>query len=485
MTRHLPMAALALLMASSCNYRKLKDPEPPVPVPEEYSYGGETPTAPTPVPATERWWREFGDPQLSALIDEALVDSPTVRSGFARMRQARWLAVQAGAARYPQINVGGDFFAGTSLTPVIGKVTQLSAIASAPVSYEVDFFARRAREHQAGKLEARASELDQETLIISISAEVAEAWYDLINARENRNLLKEQVETNNRFLGLVELRYREGLTSAVDVHQQRQLVSRAQARLSVAHGQEDLAAQRLAVLLGKSPERTFDIDEVSYPDLGDTPNASVPATLVQQRPDIRAAQKRVEATDRSVAAAIGARLPQVTISASPDYTWLRSKSSGGAFSDEGGPGETPDTTTHGFTWDARASLSVPLFDGRLGVGRIREQEALLDQVVEAYSQALLNALLEVESSLVQERQQRLNIFHLKEQVRLANATLESTRDRYRAGLSDFLPVLTALSTQQDAQLLLLEARRLLVSARIQLHRALGGSWPAEMKEPQE
>ncbi len=475
----------ALLLTSACNYHKLKDPEPPVPVPSEYTYGGETPTAPEPAPPMQRWWRVFGDAQLGALIDEALVDNPGIRTGWARVRQARWLAVQSGAARYPQVLAQGDLSAGTALTPVIGTINQQNARASAPVSYEIDFFARRAREHQAGKLEARASELDQESLLISMSAEVAEAWYDLINARQDRDLLTEQVDTNNRFLSLVELRYREGLTSAVDVHQQRQLVARANARMSVADGQEDLAAQRLAVLLGKSPERKFDLDEANYPDLGPTPNSGVPATLVQQRPDIQAAQKRVEASDRGVAAAIGARLPQVTISATPQYSWLRSKSSGGTFPTGGDPADAPSSTTHGFTWNAGATLSVPLFDGRFGTAIIREREAVLDQIVQAYAQTILTALLEVESSLVQERQQRLNISHLEEQVRLATATLESTRDRYRAGLSDFLPVLTALSTQQDAQLLLLEARRLLVSARIQLHRALGGTWPQQMKEPSD
>lgn len=474
----------ALLLTTGCNYHKLKEPESPVPLPHEYTHGGETPTSPEPVPPTERWWRVFGDPALGALIDEALVDNPGVRTGWARVRQARWLAVQSGAARYPQIAGQGELSAGTALTPVIGTVNQQSARASAPVSYEIDFFARRAREHQAGKLEARASELDQDALLISISAEVAEAWYDLVSARQTFDLLTGQVDTNQRFLELVELRYREGLTSAVDVHQQRQLVARANARLSVAAGRQDLAAQRLAVLLGKSPDRKFELESANYPDLGMTPNSGVPATLVQQRPDIRAAQKRVEASDRGVAAAIGARLPQVTISATPQYSWLRSKSSGGTFPTGGDPGDAPaSTTAHGFTWSAGATLSVPIFDGRFGTAVIREREALLDQIVEAYAQTILTALLEVESSLVQERQQRLNISHLEKQVHLATVTLESTRDRYRAGLSDFLPVLTALSTQQDAQLLLLEARRLLVSARIQLHRALGGTWPEEMKEP--
>ena len=141
------------------------------------------------------------------------------------------------------------------------------------------------------------------------------------------------------------------------------------------------------------------------------------------------------------------------------------------------------TTADGFIFNAGATLSVPLFDGFAGRGRVDQQEAILQTQVEAMAQTILSSLLEVETAIVQERQQRQNVELLGQQVEIAEATLQAARDRYRTGLSDFLPVLTSLQAQQATQLQLLASRRLLVSRRIQLHRALGGAWADALEAP--
>jgi outer membrane protein TolC len=244
----------------------------------------------------------------------------------------------------------------------------------------------------------------------------------------------------------------------------------------MSDAQIDLTDQRLSVLLGEAPGREFPLDDKGLPDIGPTPEIEVPATLLQARPDIQAMQKRVEAEDRRLAAAIGARLPQITLDFTPSYTWLNSEISGAAM--------FPQAKVHGWTWGAGAHFSVPVFDGLRGWSAIKTQRAVSDQLLEQYGETILTALLEVESSLVLERQERLRIQYLEDEFRLANITLEATRDRYRAGLSDFLPVLTALATRQISELQLVSSRRQLVSYRVQLYRALGGAWPEEFGEPE-
>lgn len=504
---------------TGCNYRKTTDIPPPVAIPATFEEGGETTTGeseveptssetkigsleqatPTldetaatpaeamrPQPRDARWWRDFDDPTLSALIEEALLRNQTVQAGWARVRQARYLAMQVRAARMPQVGASGNFLMAETLTPVIGDVRSTELTASAPVSYEADVFARRAREHQGSKLDARAVRLDQDALAISVSAEVAEAWFDAINARIEVAVRQEQLETDLKFLELVELRYREGLNSAVDVHQQRQRVAGSRAALALAEAQTDLTTQRLSVLLGEAPGRPYPLADASLPRIGPTPDVEVPATLLDARPDIRAAQTRVEAADRRVAAAVGARLPQITLSATPAYTWLRSESTGGDFFPNGGDEvSTPDQTVRGFTWNVGANITVPIFDGVLGRSQIRTERAVVDELLESYAETILNALFEVESALVLERQERLRIEYLEDQLELAGITLDATRDRYQAGLSDFLPVLTALGTKQLAELELVASRRQLVSYRVQLYRALGGSWPDEFGETEQ
>ena len=167
-------------------------------------------------------------------------------------------------------------------------------------------------------------------------------------------------------------------------------------------------------------------------------------------------------------------MPVVTIDFTPSYTWLNSEIAG-----------TPEATAKGLTWNAGGRFSVPLFDGIAGWSAIKAQRAVLGQLAEQYAETILAGLIEVESALVLERQERLRIQYLEDEFRLANVTLEATRDRYRAGLSDFLPVLTALATRQRSELQLVSARRQLVSYRVQLYRALGGAWPEEFGEPED
>ncbi len=476
--------ALAALLLGSCNYDKDSDTTPPVEIPRVYSEGGEADADSVEAidyPARDaRWWRELNDPTLNALIEQALSTNPSVRAGWARVQQARFIADQVRAARMPQIGAVGTFSTGTQLTPVIGNVRSSQAVGSAPVSYEADVFARRAREHQAAELDANAVRLDQDALRISISAEVAEAWFDAINAQTELAVLKEQLATDLQVLELVELRYRQGLNPAVDVHQQRQRVAGAKARIALFAAQTDLTTQRLAVLLGEPPGRDFAAAEASLPELGPTPDIEVPATLLESRPDIRAAKTRLEAADRRIAAAVGARLPQITLSATPSYSWLKASSN---FPIGGGDGLPADDTLNGFTWKAGADISVPIFDGLFGRSLINTQKAVADEVVELYAETILRALFEVESSLTLERQERVRIQYLEEEVKLAGTTLTATRNRYRAGLSDFLPVLTALATRQLAELELVNSRRQLVSYRVQLYRALGGSWPDDFGDP--
>jgi multidrug efflux system outer membrane protein len=482
MMRGTILILLTSMLAGGCNYTKETEVPPPIEVPDTYSEGAEVPPPPKheaePV-RDVRWWRSMGDPTLTALIEEALRRNQSVKAGWARVRQARFIANQVRAARMPQIALNGGYSIGKSIQ-AFGEVRAQQGVGSLPVSYEVDLFARRAREHQGAKLDAQAARLDQEALAIAISAEVAEAWFDSVNSRIEVAVVTEQLGTDLKFLELVELRYREGLNSAVDVHQQRQRVASQRALLAMADAQMELTDQRLSVLLGEAPGREFPLDDKVLPDIGPTPELEVPATLLKARPDIQAMQKRVEAEDRRLSAAIGARLPQIVLDFTPSYTWLNSEISGTDAS--GNP--FPESSVNGWTWNAGAHFSVPVFDGLRGWSAIKTQRAVSDQLLEQYAETILIALLEVESSLVLERQERLRIQYLEEEFRLANITLEATRDRYRAGLSDFLPVLTSLATRQLSELQLVSSRRQLVSYRVQLYRALGGAWPEEFGEPE-
>ncbi len=454
------------------------DPVPATPLPASYESGAEaTQPGSAPVDPDRRWWLAMNDPQLTAAIEASLAQNLTIAARRAQILQAEALADQARAGRFPQVRLNAGVGYSRSVG-AFGSIIGQNASVSVPVSYEVDLFARYARTHQAAEREVEATVEDYRAAQIATSAQVAETFYDAVFARARVAVLTHQVEVNEQYLELVMLRFREGLVASLDVHQQRQQTLAAKANLELAQGEVVLAEQRLAALLGTP---TLDpglapTGRTDLPELGPAPEPGVPGALLEQRPDVRAARKRIEAADRRVAAAIAARLPSIRLNATPGYSWNRNEFG----SDSPISGGMPNVSS-GWTFNAGATLDMPLFDGFATRAQVDVNSAQLQVQIETLHNLVVTALIEVESALVREKQMRRNLEILESQVDVANETLEAARERYRSGLSDFLPVLTAIQSAQGAELAVLQAQRNLLSARIQLYRALGGTWPEDVE----
>jgi len=181
---------------------------------------------------------------------------------------------------------------------------------------------------------------------------------------------------------------------------------------------------------------------------------------------LRAAQRRVVAADYRIAQAIAARFPTMSLTGSVGFS-------------------ATDLTKlfEGFVWNFLGSISASVWDGGALSAQVDRSKAVLDERVYAYGDALLTALLEVESTLARERQQRKHIEALRRQVGTAESTVEAARNRFVQGDATFLPTLTALTSLATAEQNLLGAQRQLLSLRVQLYRALGSRWTNELKAP--
>ncbi len=491
-------------------YQRLRDPEPARPLPESYSSsGGQTPgaaegasgsqaagaaaqgpgaasTGATHDPGTHAWWDQLGDPELDAIIRRVMAVNLSLNAARARVRQADALADIARANRFPQIAFEARFNVGTQRSAFQGNTRSINVSASLPVSYEIDLWARRTRESQAARLDAQAMELEAQVAYMTLAASASEAWFDLRSVRAQRELMTRQLANNQTYLELVELRFQQGLASAVDVHQQRLSVADMDAQLALLSGTEEILRQRLSILIGEPPGSPFPQADATLPDIPVPPDARVPASLLMNRPDVQAAARRIEAADRRVSVAIAQRLPTIVLSFTPTYSWATSEIiEPGENTIPGFDASRFTGAVQGFTYQAGAVLSVPLFDGFRGRAMVELERARTAEAVEHFHDVILNALAEVEAALVQERQERVRLTHLERRIELTAATLEAAQARYRQGLSDFLPVLSAIAMHQGAEAALLDARRQLISHRIQLHRALGGTWAAEILETAE
>ena len=449
-----------------------RQPAAPVPVPE--GFVGEAGDAPLP----ETWWTEFDDPQLTALVTRSLERNFSLQGAWARLQQAEALARQAGAQKWPGLQGTASasysknrFFFGEGLPMGMGgdgsiETTQLQYNASLAASYEVDLFRRIANQTSAAEYEVAAARDDYEAMAITLAAQIAETWFQVLSQRELLVLLSEQLQTNRIFLELVDLRFQNGLVSAVDVYQQRQQVVASEGLVAQAQAQLVVAETQLAVLAGEVPRRLQLDDTNALPTLPQPPTAGLPAQLLTRRPDLRALRRRLVAVDFRVAAAYASLLPSLRLTGSGGNT---ATSFGDLFASP--------------IWNLMANLTVPLWDGGARRAVVSQTQARQIEVATQYGEGILRAMKEVEDALYLEKQQLTFIEKLAEQVELADITVRETRARYRSGLTDFLPVLTALNRQQGTQQQLVNARRQLLAYRVQLYRALGGTWTRELERP--
>jgi len=459
-TRRAILCLISLVLcAGGCALSGAPDrSKPVVALPATFSGSGDA-------TASDRWWRDFDDPALNALVEQALASNLDLRGAWARLRQAAALSRQAGAARYPEVNAE----AGASRTraETAGATARANLFSlGLGASYELDLWGRVRSAARAARLDEQASRSDLQTAAISIAGTVGDVWYSLVEQRRQIRLLNEQIDASKTFLDLVERRFAEGLASALDVYQQRTQLANTRGQVPSAEARLQVLKHELAVLLGRLPTEDTAPKLGELPALPPLPKTGLPASLLHRRPDVRAAAARLAAADHRVAAAVADRLPSVRLTGGAGYSSNKLH-------------KLPFRPT----WSIGSSLLMPIFDAGRRVAEVSRTRAQVDEALAAYAQTILVAVREVEDALIQELKQREHLESVRRQAKLAGATLRQAKLRYANGLSDYLPVLTALQALQRLEREEVTARRRMIGFRIQLHRALGGSWPKELAPP--
>jgi NodT family efflux transporter outer membrane factor (OMF) lipoprotein len=409
----------------------------------------------------DRWWRDFHDPILASLIEQALSESFSLGAAWARLRQAEAVARREGAQLWPSLNVEG----GVTYQDANTTDANTSRQVGFSTTYEIDLWGRLRSSTKAAALDADASAADLRIAAISLSTEVADTWYQLLEQRAQVALVESQIDTNRQLLNLVEARFRIGQTNASDIYRQRQLLAQTEGEMAQTEAKLSSLSHQLTILLGSYPGTRSLPSDGRLPTLGTLPRTGVPAELLQRRPDLQAARLRLGAADARAEAALAARYPRFDLSAA----LTTSSSSGELFSDWFG--------------NLMAQLTAPLIDGGQRRAEAQRARAAALEALNEYRQALLEAIGEVEIALATELGQRRYLVSLESQLAEAEAVQLQERQRYFQGDSDYLSVLDALRTRQALERQQVTAKRLLISDRILLVRALAGGWT--MTPPKE
>lgn len=417
-----------------------------------------------------RWWEALDDPTLTHLIDGALAGSPDVHAAQARLRQARAQQAQAAAELWPTVSASGSASARRSGTRAIGLDGSSSVVnvitgsygASLDASWEPDIFGglRQGRNAATADLQAAAADLDG--VFVSLAAEVGATYAELRTLQARMAIAGQNAASQAETLELTGFRAQAGLVSSVDVEQARANLEQTRAGIPTIATGISQAMFRLATLSGVEPGALVSTLSATapLPALPASVAIGIPAETLRQRPDVRAAERRVAAETARLAQADTRRYPTFSLSGTLGIEILKGAGSGG----------TSILTSVG------SNLARTLFDR----GRIRQQieiqSATQEQAVASYESTVLTALEDVERALVAYEKNGERLTSLTAAADAANNATLLARSQYAAGLSDFQTVLnterTLLSVQESVAVT--EGDR--VSALVQLYKALGGGW---------
>lgn len=453
---------LTLVLGAGCMvHRPPPHVEPPVPAAASFH---ELPSSNQVAFATSmgRWWESFHDPALDGLMGEAFEGNLELRQLAARLEQAQALARQEGSRLFPTLDATGDYEV-QWIEDLDGNNPQASRQESSSLGgllqWEIDIWGklRSAKRAQEIQTEVAAHELRGGRLLLS--AALAETYFQILEQRQQLALLREQIDVNVTLLDLTRLRFGQGQSSIVDVLQQREQLAATRTLIPDIQARLDQHQYSLDVLVGRAPGERPRSTAAALLPLPPPPAVGLPSALLHHRPDVRAARDLVTALDYRVGEAVADRLPRFVL--------------GGSLLAGGDPGLTELITS------AFASAVGPVFDAGVRRAEVDLRRAEVQEALAAFARTYLEAVQEVESSLSRERNQIEHVGLLEEELQIAEHLLVETRHRYSQGLTDYLPVLDAVVRKQNLERELITSRRELLSARVALHRALGG--PTEVQ----
>lgn len=413
------------------------------------------------------WWEVFHDPELNALEAEIDVTNQTLKSAEARFRQARAMVLEQRSARFPTVGSGAS----------IGH-QRLSSNAPVPApaydtisgnfnlglqaSWEPDLWGRIHNEVASAVESAQATAADVENARLSLHAEAALDYFDLRSLDEEQRILEDAVAAYQKALALTEDRYRGGAANRAEVAEAR---TQLEATGAQAVDVTDLRAQyqhAIAVLTGRPPEG-FTIAPKALPAELPVIPPGVPSELLERRPDIAAAERRVASANSEIGLARAAFYPQVLLAAAV--------------------GLQGSSITNWLNWPSRLwavgpSAAQTLFDGGRRRAVLQESTANYDALVADYRESVLTAFQQVEDNLASLR-------ILEEQAQRQQRAVAAARDseglslsRYQGGLVTYLEVVTAQSTRLANERVAVGVERRRLEASVLLIRALGGGWNA-------
>ncbi len=412
------------------------------------------------------WIEALGDPLLNELVLEAQANNPDIRAVKASVDASRAISRQARAGLFPQVSGVANIDQTDSPDPF--AVTDPVFTVTAQAQWEADLWGRVRAGRNAAYASAQATEADFRFAQYALAQAVASAYFASIEAREQVSVARRTVDALAEIDRIVRVRYREGFASRQDTAIAGGDLESARDNLAQAEVGSRMARRALEVLLGRYPQDRIALRK-TLPETPPAPPAGLPAQLLERRPDVVAAERRVAAAFANLDQAKAARLPLVTLTASGGGT------STDLFNILNGPS---------LLWSIAGNVLQPIFDGGLREAQEEEADANRRAAIAAYVSTALSALRDAEDNLDQVQVLAGRELILENAAEQSGTAYALTQLQYVEGEVDLIDVLNIQQRLFAAERNLVAIRRARIEQWVALNLALGGSWEnAEAPEP--
>jgi outer membrane protein, multidrug efflux system len=448
----------ALLPAGGCAV----GPHYKSPQPAAVQFHAEDAKLETQEPFDARWWKQFEDPVLDALVDRALQSNNSIRIARAKLAESRAIFDERKKDRYPTVPVEASYQYSKEQIPGFGDQRRnINTFTTGfDAFWEADLFGRVSHGIAAARAENQAFEADLHDAKVSVVAELARNYFELRGAQWRLAVAERSLTNQRETLRLTQLRRDAGVGEEQDVASAAARVAAIDSTIPSFEYDVSRAEYRLAVLTGIRPgELNADLAPRDYPAIAKALPIGNPGELLQRRPDVRSAERRLAAATERQGVAVASLFPQVSVSGFLGFLAGR----GSLF-----------FTGDSRAWSVSPSISWSAFDIGRARARVRGSSAATEEALASYEETVLRALEETESALANYHAQQARLIKLNDQARESKRAADIARLRYREGVVDFLELLDAERTQLQAEDAVAESEEDVYVAVIALYKALGG-----------
>lgn len=414
--------------------------------------------------AGDNWWKVFNDTQLTKLIDDARATYPGLKSTMARVEQARAGVRMARSSLLPRVTATGDLGRSRASDTIydfsFGTLSNFGA--SAELSYEIDIWGRLRGQVSAARADEESAIADAYALGLVLAGEVARLHFALKSIDEEQVVLQDTLKLRHEALDMATARVNAGATNELDRVRAEAELATTEAEIAALVGPRAELENTLALALGKMASN-FKLTPGKLPSVLPEIPKVLPSELVQRRPDVASAMRRVEAAQTRVGVARSTFFPKVTLG-----TGLGTQTSQtGKFFDK-----------ESETWSIGLRVSVPLFVGGQRKATVDAAKGVLNEVTGQYEEKVLTAFKEVESLMASLDAQQKQSKAQENLQTAADAAAKLARQRYTEGITTYLEVIEAERTSLSARRALVQLRGQRLVTTVRLIQALGGGWSA-------